>query len=52
LLNFNPVFSKISLSGLVFDGVFALVGAALCLLLMQFQALTQAPPLPDADRAV
>jgi hypothetical protein len=51
-LNFNPHFFKIRLLGLVFDGVVALVGAALCRRFMQFQALTQALPLPGSDSAV
>ena len=48
----TPVFSKISLSGLVFDEVVALVGAALCLLFVQNLTRTQALPLADADSAV
>jgi hypothetical protein len=52
LLNFNPNFSKISLSGLVFDGVVALVGAAQCQLFVQNPTRTQALTLADADSAV
>jgi hypothetical protein len=52
LVKHNPVFSKTRLVGLVFDGVVALVGAAQCLLFMQFQAHAQALPLADADSAV
>jgi predicted Co/Zn/Cd cation transporter (cation efflux family) len=52
LLIHNPVFSNSHCLALVFDGVVALVGAAQCLLFMQFQALMQALPLPDADSAV
>jgi hypothetical protein len=51
-LNFNPVFSKISLSELVFNEVVALFGTALCLLFLQklarTQARRQALPLPLA----
>jgi hypothetical protein len=50
---FQPhFFSMTRLIGLVFDGVVALVGAALCLLFMQFQVHAQALPLPDADSAI
>jgi hypothetical protein len=38
--------------GLVFDGVVALVGAALCLLFVQNLERTQALPLADTDSAV
>ncbi len=51
LLNFNPVFSKISLSGLFFDGVAALVGAALYLFESN-PTLAQALPMAEADSAV
>jgi hypothetical protein len=47
-----PVFSKISLSGLVFDWVAALFNTALCLLFAQKLPLAQALPLPLADSAV
>ena len=47
-----PVFSKISLAGLVFDGVAALFCAALYLLFVQNLTRTQALPLADADSAV
>lgn len=52
LLNSNPCFSKIGLSGLVFDGVVALVGAAQCLIFVQNLTRTQALSLADADSAV
>ena len=53
IAEFQPLFfSKISLSGLVFDGVVALVGAALCLLFVQNLTHTQALSLADADSAV
>ena len=52
LLNFNPVFSKISLSGLVFEGVVALVGAALCQLFVQKPTRSQALTIADADSVV
>lgn len=51
-LNFNPCFSKISLSGLVFDRVAALFGFALCLLFVQKLLHTQAWPLSDADSVI
>jgi hypothetical protein len=48
----TPVFSKISLSGLVFDGVTALFCFLLRLLFVQKPPRTQALLLPDADSAV
>ncbi len=48
----TPVFSKIRLSGLVFDRVAALFGFALCLFFAQKLPLAQALPLPLADSAV
>jgi hypothetical protein len=48
----TPVFSKISLSGLVFDEVATLFCSVLRLLFAQNLPLAQALPLPDADSAV
>lgn len=48
----TPVFSKISLSGLVFDEVATLFCSVLRLLFVQKPPRTQALPLPDADSAV
>jgi hypothetical protein len=49
LLNFNPVFSKFSLSGLDFDGVNARLVGCVVPVLLPIQDFTQASALSGAD---